>query len=157
MIQIDRELVFCQLNVKDSDSVLTLLADRMVSAGYVKDSFPQAILQREKEFPTGLSAKGMGVAIPHCDAEHVLKPVVAVAVLATPIAFRAMDDNNRTVDVSVVFMLAIDDPSAQIDTLRRIALVIESGHTLEGLRSVKTREEVMSILASLFSCGSSSL
>jgi PTS system galactitol-specific IIA component len=64
----------------DSKDVITHLGKLLFDAGYVRDSFVDAALDRESRLPTGLPLSGdVNAAIPHTEVEHVLKPGLAIA------------------------------------------------------------------------------
>ena len=76
------------LNFKGSDSkdVITHLGNLLFEAGYVRESFVEAALDRELRLPTGLPLSGdVNAAIPHTEVEHVLKPGLAMATLTKTI------------------------------------------------------------------------
>lgn len=88
--KINKEVVLVNVEETDKVSILKKMADKLEKGGYVKKSFVTGILEREKIFPTGLQAKGFGVAIPHTDAEHVNSPMIAIATLKNPVKFNIM-------------------------------------------------------------------
>ena len=51
---LDKELILVGLDVATAEEAIRLLADKMISHGYVKSSFTEAVLKREAAFPTGL-------------------------------------------------------------------------------------------------------
>lgn len=106
--------------------VIAHLGQRLLAAGYVRESFIEAALKRERELPTGLPlAGGVNAAIPHTDVEHVIKPGVALATLATPVNFRNMVTPEEEVPVRLVFLLALDQPKAQVEMLQQISTVLQ--------------------------------
>ena len=52
------------------------LSHILYKKGYVKESYTSAILEREKQFPTGLKTPGINIAMPHTYPEHVIKPAI---------------------------------------------------------------------------------
>ena len=54
------------------------LSDILLKKGYVKESWLQAITDRERNFPTGLMFETIGVAIPHVDPQHIVRPYIAI-------------------------------------------------------------------------------
>ena len=85
--ELNDNLVFHNLKASDNIEVLQLMGDAMIQEGYGEEGFTEAILKREKDYPTGLDVNGIGVAIPHTDAEHVKKEGISIAVLNPPIEF----------------------------------------------------------------------
>jgi galactitol PTS system EIIA component len=132
---------------KDAEEVVTALGDRLLEAGFVKDTFVQAALTREQSMPTGLPLGGeTNAAIPHTDIEHVIKCGVAMATLTKPVIFHNMANPEDTVEVKLVFLLALDKPKAQIEMLQEIARVLQNPDLIESLMDAKTPEEVIQAL-----------
>ena len=92
------------------EEVLSALADTALEHGYVRDSFPAALVERERRYPTGLPT-GLSTAIPHADPEHVLTAGLGIARLAQPVSFGEMGRSNSVLDVQLVVMLLV--PAAQ--------------------------------------------
>lgn len=106
--------------------VLSAMTDYLCEKGVVKDTYKQAILEREQSFPTGLKTGGINVAIPHADTCHVNEAAICVAVLKTPALFRAMDEPDSDVPVSLVIMLALTKAHGHIEMLQRIVRLIQN-------------------------------
>lgn len=117
-------LIVKKLNKSTWEEVLTELSGAAIDAGYAKPGYDQAIIEREKKYPTGLHIPLMNVAIPHADAEWALKPSVTIGILETPVAFQPMDGQGGDVLVGLVFMLTIEDPKEHIDFLRAFSTVM---------------------------------
>ena len=54
MKYIDKDLVLAQLDVKNADEAISTLADILYKHKNVSQNYKQAVLDREKIFPTGL-------------------------------------------------------------------------------------------------------
>ena len=54
----------------DRSEVLTHIGNEMLAKGVVHDTWPQALIAREAEFPTGIMLEQHAIAIPHCEAIH---------------------------------------------------------------------------------------
>lgn len=89
---LDRELIFCGLKAKDSEEAIRRIGQAMYERGLVKETFVEAVLEREREMPTGLPLDEINAAIPHADIEHVIKPALTIATLNEPVLFRVMVD-----------------------------------------------------------------
>ena len=94
--------------LKTREEVLAYLGQVMVDCGLVYESYPTAVLEREKIFPTGLQFQDYGIAIPHTDVEHVKKAQLAIMTLDQPVDFYQMGTSDVVVPVQVVFMLLQD-------------------------------------------------
>ncbi|HUM49974.1 MAG TPA: PTS sugar transporter subunit IIA, partial [Anaerolineaceae bacterium] len=65
-----QELIFVGVEAASWQEVLTLLANQLYQSGYVRESYLQAVLDRERQFPTGLRTAEVAVALPHTEKEH---------------------------------------------------------------------------------------
>lgn len=133
----------------DAEAVIRLLAGRLHAAGHVADSFADAVVAREATMPTGLPlGHAVNVAIPHTDPHHVVRPAVAMASLARPVAFANMEDADEALEVGLVFLLALKDKDAQIDMLQEIIAIVQSPRAIALLMEAGDAEAVRAALAS---------
>lgn len=133
--------------VADSTEIIRLLGNELYKTGYVKESFIEAAIERESRLPTGLPLSGaFNAAIPHTDIEHVIKPGLALATLKNPVPFRNMAIPSETVEVSLVFLLALEQPKAQIEMLQAIAGVLQAPDVVSALMKSQTFEDVVCVL-----------
>jgi PTS system galactitol-specific IIA component len=118
--------VCVHLDAADWPAVLTTLGQRLHAAGFVRDSFVQAAIDRETTMPTGLPLDGeFNAAIPHTDIEHVIKPALALATLARPVEFGNMIDPEEAVLVRLVILMAMEEAKSQVEMLQEIAGVLQ--------------------------------
>lgn len=143
---LDSSLIVTGLDAKENKEVLKKLGSVVVKEGYAKESYVDALIVREEEFPTGLDVDGIGVAIPHTSVEHVNKVGIAIATLNNPVTFVQMGTDDETVGVQLVFMLAVVDPNAHIDQLQRIVEMIQDKAVLGRLMKAKDPEEIIHII-----------
>jgi PTS system galactitol-specific IIA component len=121
--QLNPELVYAQMEADSAPEVITELSRLLFERGYVKSSYANAAIEREKEYPTGLPTKGCGTAIPHADIEHTIKPGIAVATLQKPVKFGQLGDASTQIDVSLVFLLSVTKPKVQVYLLQALVEV----------------------------------
>ncbi|WP_424571506.1 PTS sugar transporter subunit IIA [Weissella soli] len=124
---------------------LNELAHRLVDTGAVKETFPDAILSREVEFPTGLQTENLGVAIPHTDAKYVNKNQMAVLRFANPVEFLQMGDG-QPIRVNILFMLALKEPHAQLEMLQKLVALIQDEEIAKRLLNNKTPSQIVETL-----------
>ena len=91
----DESVILLDVEGETPEEVLKTVASNMANKGLVKQSYINAIIEREKEYPTGLPTPGVSVAIPHTDIEHVNKKSISFAVLKNPVEFYIMGDTNK--------------------------------------------------------------
>jgi len=99
----------------------------ILRGGYVSDEFEEALVDREKEFPTGLPTEP-SVAIPHTDGTYVKKDTVLCILNEHKIAFNEMGgDEEDYVYPQVFFMLALSDGKEHLEQLQNLIEKIQSG------------------------------
>ncbi|WP_055669667.1 PTS sugar transporter subunit IIA [Desnuesiella massiliensis] len=138
-----RDLVFKDLEFSNSTEVLKFLSMKLQEKGYVKDGYQKAILDREAEYPTGLPSVDIKIAIPHADHNLVNKGALAIGILKNPVEFKSMEDPDRILNVSIVIMMALDEPHGHIDMLQRIVKLIQEPVILKEIIETNSTEEVI--------------
>ena len=139
---IHRELIAVGIDAKDSEDAIRQVGKLFEVNGYVKDSYIDAVVAREKVFATGLELDGISIAMPHTDIIHVNKPGVTVAKLAHPVEFEHMGEPGRKVEAEMLFMMAITNPEEQIGPIMRGLGVFQNKEALEAFKAAETEEEV---------------
>ncbi len=117
------KVIICKETTKEK--VLDVLAAAAVNAGFAKEGFRQAILEREEKYPTGLHTPEVEVAVPHADAEWTLQPSLLIGILQDPVIFEPMGGEGGEVNAELVFMLTIEDASEHVDFLRAFSTLME--------------------------------
>jgi len=135
-----------ELDPPSAEGAITILCERLVEEGYVDSSYCQSVLDREQQFPTGLPTLPYATAIPHAGADGVKNTGVAVAILNHPVPFRAMDSPDERLDIRVVLLLAVADPSKQVSTLQWICSVLQRQNVVKAMASAKSAKATMAIL-----------
>ncbi len=82
-IVLSPDLVLINEGVENSTEIIKKLGSLMLARGYVKDTYIQAVIDREKVLPTGLQTVKCGFAIPY-HSVHVNQTAVAVATFEIP-------------------------------------------------------------------------
>lgn len=141
------EAVKLGLDVEYASEVIRDIGGRLLSAGYVRETFTNAVLERERTIPTGLPLSGKdNAAIPHTDAEHVIRSGVGMATLVRPVVFNNMVSPEETVKVRLVFVLALDQPKSQIEMLQEVAQVLQRPDVVEALMEARNLDQVQEAL-----------
>jgi len=106
-----------------------------------------AAIDREATLPTGLPLGGkVNAAIPHTEIEHVLKPALGMATMKNEVNFRNMVSPTESVPVRLVFLLALEQPKAQIEMLQEVAGVLQNADLVERLVSITEYTELIKTL-----------
>jgi PTS system galactitol-specific IIA component len=143
---IDEKLILVKESVSSREEIIRKLGDLLYNNNYVKDTYTQAVLDREVIYPTGLQARVAGVAIPHTDTDHVISPAVAVATLQEPVIFKGMGAPDNEISVDIVMMLAIHDPNLVVKVLRNVIFILEDDQSLAALQSATSKVEIKQII-----------
>lgn len=143
---LNKELILLNLDAKNQTDALSKIAVNLEELGFVKNSYKQALIEREKTFPTGLQGSKIGIAIPHTDARHVNKQSISVAVLHQPVEFTHMGSENQKVSVKIIFMLAIEKPDSQLEMLQKLIGLIQKEEMLQKIIKSDSHKKVLEIL-----------
>lgn len=144
--ELDKSVIVPDLEAETWEDVMKSLGQKLIDEGYTKESYIDALITREKDFPTGLDIDGLGVAIPHTDVSHVNKAGIAIGVLKKPVTFIQMGSDDEEIGVKLVFMLAVTDPNAHIDELQRIIEIIQDKDVLEKLFTVTDKDTIIEVI-----------
>lgn len=136
------DLIFLDVDESSRDNLLLNLGNKLLEKGYVKESYPRALVEREKTYPTGLNANGIPVAIPHTDMKHVNKTSILIAKLKKPVVFKEMGLGVKDVKAELIFMLAIKDPSFQVKTLGKLMSIFSNKKELMNIYNSKDKKEI---------------
>jgi len=132
-------------DIKDKNAALTQLVDLLAATGKVKDrdALLRVIMEREKLMSTGI---GNGVALPHGKTNVVDSSIAALATLAAPIDFDALDDK----PVSIILLLVGTEGNVGVHLrlLSRISRLVGSEHFRASLINSTTPEEAYELFAS---------
>lgn len=145
-IAFDQSLILKIENAKTNTEVLTQMCEHLCGKGIVKDTYCEAILEREKNFPTGLNTHGINVAIPHADVSHVNKASLCVAVLNPTVDFHAMDEPEDAVAVSLVIMLVLTEPHGHLEMLQKIVGLIQNQEDVKKIITAEDKGAVEAVI-----------
>ncbi|NLH00303.1 MAG: PTS sugar transporter subunit IIA [Clostridiales bacterium] len=142
MSTITKDLIVCGVKAENAEDAIKTIGAYLINGGYVKDTYLPAVLERETEYPTGLQLKTIGVAMPHTAGIHVNIPAVCVAKLSDPVEFRHMGDPDTKVQAQLIFMMAIKDPDAQLDTHQKVMRVFTNEEAVEELSAASDKDKL---------------
>lgn len=122
------------------------IAGILTEQGYAKDTYAQAIVDREANFPTALDMSGLNVAIPHCDVANVNKAAFCMAVLKHPVDWHKMDEPEETCKVSVVVMLALTEAHAHLEMLQKVIAFVQDQELVAKVVASDTPEQAFELV-----------
>lgn len=129
--------IFSAFSNTDREGLLRELSVVLQEKGYVKETYQESILNREKMHPTGLMVEDLiNIAIPHTDVEHVLKPsMVVVKHSSDSFKFYRMDDPEIEIPVDVVFLLVVKESEGYVNFLAALTNLFQDAEFIELLAS----------------------
>lgn len=139
------DLVIVPMQSESAADAIVQLGARLQAGGFVKDSWIQATIEREKTFATGLPTPEVGVAIPHADVEHVLQQAIAVGVLEKPVEFGEMGNPDSTVPVRIVCALAVARSELLVMLLQRLVEMFQSPGVLSQIAEARSPAKIVKI------------
>lgn len=145
-LNLDEDLIFTDLNFQTKEETLSFLSNQLFKKGYVKSEYQQAILDREKTYPTGLPSPGVNIAIPHADNNLVNETTIAIGILNDPVSFYSMENTTTELNVQIVMMLAIKEPHGQIEMLQKVVAIIQNEELTKRITQTHDEKEVMTML-----------
>lgn len=77
---------------------------------------------------------------------HVNKAGTAIGVLKQSVPFIQMGTDDESVDVKLVFMLAVDNPTVHMEKLQRIVQIIQDKEVLKQIMDQKNSETIIEII-----------
>lgn len=143
---LDEQLIQCRVVASTKEELLEMMALKLYDEGYVKKEYIDGVLAREALNPTGLQLDTFGCAVPHSEMGYVLRPTISIAVLEEPVAFQRMDDPSTSVDVHLVFMLAVNEGMKQVSVLQKLTGLMQNSGVFEELLHAQDASEVMAII-----------
>jgi Na+/H+ antiporter NhaD/arsenite permease-like protein/mannitol/fructose-specific phosphotransferase system IIA component (Ntr-type) len=124
--------------------ILDFIARQLVRRDIVADAGPlrDELLARERLGPTGV---GHGIALPHATTGAVDHPVVAVARLAVPVDWDAID--GEPVRLVILILAPPDQPELYLDILAEVARSLSRPGVREQVLKAKTPARAAALIA----------
>lgn len=144
ILDIEHVIIFNDANISQED-VIRALGERLIQTGCIEEQYVSEVLEREKHYPTGLEIGEVNAAIPHAVPDFVKQPSIAVGIVKQGVAFRNMADPSQSLDVHVVFLLAMTNPESQLKMLEQTMALIQDKQQLLRLASCEQAEEVIQV------------
>lgn len=144
-IKIIPECIINNLKCSTKEEALEVLCKSLTDRGFVKEDFYKQILERERNFPTGLQTRTLGIAIPHANPDHVISDSIAVGILKDTVVFNEMVNIKNNVNVKVIFLLALTNATKHLKVLKKVVEIIKDDESLAQLLE-KNPDEICSML-----------
>ena len=133
---------------KDQLAAIAMAAQPLAEQGFVSKGFVEAVMEREKKFPTGLPTS-VGVALPHTEAKFVVNEGISILTLEKPVIFAGMGNPNEEIQIEIIFLLAINNPVKQINSLQTIITIIQNRKMLQQIKGAKDSQTIYNLINQL--------
>lgn len=143
---VEENCILLDQDASSFEEVIQLIAKEFEKAGIVKPTYAEAVIAREKVFPTGLPADGHTISIPHTDPEHVLRPGIGVVVLKKPIEVSMMGSPDVKLQSRIFFPLAMEHPKKQLALLKQLMKFFQSKEDLDAISNAENRQQVLAVM-----------
>ena len=143
---INRELIVRGVDFPDCEAAIRYGGGILHRLGYVKDTYTDSVLAREKLFPTGLPTEPVPIAIPHTGSEHVNKSMFCMIVFDRPVMFHQMGSDEELIPAEIMMMLAIDGSDRHLEFLSDVLGIFSDGSVLTRIKDAGSAGEICEIL-----------
>lgn len=142
----EKDLVFC-LHADNQEDLFNQVANLLEERHIVTFSYKNALIERERAFPTGLDMNFLGkdlpnVAIPHTDIVHNLAEKVVVVRLDQPVTFHNMIVPSNGVQVSLLFFIINNSNASQTNILAQLMDFFTAAGNLEALSKMDDADKL---------------
>ncbi len=142
---IRRSVIVAHLDAKSAEEAISILATELSKKGVVREGFAESVINREREFPTGLNTF-VPIALPHTEAKYSKKEAFAIATLKNPVIFREMGDPSKKVQVKIILMPVLTKHSNKNAVFYDLLRKCRDRNTVPRLLNAKTSIEIVSLL-----------
>lgn len=146
---IQKDCIF--LNLKDADrhELFEQVGEKLKHIGYVKDTYVDALNEREAEFPTGLMTKYLPISLPHVDSVNVNRAFIAVVKNDKPIHMLQMG-SNEDMQCEYFFFLGITDSSHQVILLQKFMQLLRDKSFVDRLICINNVDDMFEFMQEKF-------
>ncbi|MBP2630858.1 MAG: system, galactitol-specific component [Firmicutes bacterium] len=143
---LNKDLIKIDAAVSSAEECIRLAGDLFLRYGYVKEGYSEAVIEREKTYPTGLPGKDICIAIPHTNNKLVNQPAIGVIIPQEPVEFCMMGNKDQILSCEVIIPLVVKNSEMQLSTLKKMSRIIQDGDLLKKIKNARSPEEVLCYL-----------
>lgn len=140
---LDDRSILLDGRVADKKAALDQMVELMDASGKLRDkeTYRQGVYAREQEGSTGI---GVGIAIPHCKSDAVIKPGLAAMVVKDGVEFESLDGQ----PAHLFFLIAAPntEDNVHLDVLSRLSVLLMDEDFTNKLRQATSVSEFKQII-----------
>mgnify|MGYP001954423357 CR=1 FL=1 len=144
------DLTFIDCQAKDGLDLIEKAYPILLEKGKIKPTFLEAIITREKTYPTGLPTVPFGVAIPHGNPEHVVEPCMMLIRPKNPVIFHEMGNDENIVEAHFVVLMCLKREDSQVKTLSKLMDLFMNAQFMNTLLKCKDSNDIYGLFNSAF-------
>lgn len=149
MVELDN--IYLDVEASNYKEVLEILGSILYEKGYVKDTYTEALLEREEKSPTGLPVTPVSIAIPHTDPCHVIRPCVIILKMKHAVKFKEMANPDNYVEAVWIFGLVFSDGKKQLPLLASVISLAQDETAMNTLMCSEDQEGIYTVVKKFIS------
>lgn len=138
---LDEKLFKKNVNLKNQFSLFEEMGKLLIEKGYVAGNYVEAITEREKMYPTGITTASYTVAIPHVDAKYAKVNTMYVITSEEGIEFEDSEED-KIIKSKIIFGIIIKDHDSHIDFLVQISNLLQNEELLKEIYNAENSKEM---------------
>lgn len=142
-VTVSEELVLLDVGWLSWEDAVRGIGRVLELQGIAKMGYTEALLARERAYPTGLPTRPIGVALVHTDSEWVLRSALAIARCRPVVPFRSMANPDEFVEVGIVLGLAVAPQDSHTKILGIIVNEIQDEEWQNGIMFAQSKDDVV--------------
>ena len=143
-IEFNERLCFIEDDL-EQEELINKVSSIFMDQNLVTDTYAEALINREKEFPTGFDLGFLGVAIPHVEEKYVKKNALWIASVKKGCTWKNNEDNSE-IQVHLCFGLLLSNPNEQLKFLQWLSACFQNKEFLLTLSKAENRDELHLLL-----------
>ncbi|MEO1768925.1 PTS sugar transporter subunit IIA [Candidatus Enterococcus ferrettii] len=144
------ELVAIHEKATNFSGLVDFVSQKLSQLNFIQDSYPKAIKEREKEYPTGLETPTFAVAIPHTDPTHIKEPFIYIVKLQQEVSFGQMGTTEEFIQAKYAFFLGFDKGEDQLQLLQTLMAMFTNSEVMSALESETNEAKILEIVTNFF-------
>lgn len=142
---LDKDLFIKNVDFENQNTLFENIGKILIGKDYVVPEYIEAIKEREKSYPTGITTSSFCVAIPHVDAKYAKANTMYVVTSEKGIEFEDAEED-RNIKAKIAFGIVIKNHDSHIDFLVQISRLIQNEELLEKIYLAKNTDEMKKLL-----------
>lgn len=146
----NKEDIYFNVEAENREDLIRKMSKIFKEQGYIKDGYEESLIEREKNYPTGLNFEKYFVAIPHTTYSLINSQRIAFVRLKNEVEFGEMGTNEKQLKVKVVLFLLIKKGEEQVTVLLNLMKILGDEDCYNTLEKSEDKEEVYNILVNKY-------